>query len=748
MASICPIEQVGDDEGARFGAKARGLARLAAAGLPVPTAVCISPDAAAAEIVTAYRRLGGTVAVRSSGVVEDAIRASFAGQFETILDVSGESAVLDAVQRVRASGRSARAAAYRQAMDAAPSDVIPVILQRQIRAELAGVLLTRAPDDENALLLEAGPGLAAVTAGRDNPRRIRLHGRTGATLAGEVSLSAAQASAIAEVARSVERAIGHPALVEWAIEGDQLWVLQARPATDISDAEREAARAAEIERLRRLAGTDGTVWEMDEFCAALELPTPMTWSLLERMFSADGALGAMYADLGCAISPNLESLGVYDLLAGRPRLNRRRARQLQFGDLPFDVSGDRDEPGVPFGRWLIRLPTILWRLHRRQRCIAEQMRSFPERFQDETLPEFERRCDAATTVDLSQQSDEELLQRFALWSHELLIEFARDALKPAALAAWIVDDWRRADGESAAQRRAAAVLAHLRLDPRCDLARALRTLTDRTMSMSEFLRDFGHRAIHDWELAEERYSERPPIFRAGGANLRDRNDGQREPHGVRSEQVELLRRLLRLRELAKHVLLKGWAHLRAILLELDRRWNLHGSIFDQLPEELPRVAGGEDFAATIADRRQRRRIWRSLHVPARLSNADLEQLGPAPTPLASEPLLHGQPISPGVAQAPARVLMDPDTAPPEEPFVLVCATADPAWTPHLLRARGAIFEVGGALAHCAIVAREFGVPAVSGVADATRRIADGQIVTIDGCAGTVRIADDASDECR
>jgi pyruvate,water dikinase len=72
--------------------------------------------------------------------------------------------------------------------------------------------------------------------------------------------------------------------------------------------------------------------------------------------------------------------------------------------------------------------------------------------------------------------------------------------------------------------------------------------------------------------------------------------------------------------------------------------------------------------------------------------------------------------------------------------ILVCPTTTPAWTPLFAQARGLVTDIGGVLAHGSIVAREYGIPAVMGTGDATQRIANGQVVTVDGTLGTVTLA--------
>ncbi len=84
------------------------------------------------------------------------------------------------------------------------------------------------------------------------------------------------------------------------------------------------------------------------------------------------------------------------------------------------------------------------------------------------------------------------------------------------------------------------------------------------------------------------------------------------------------------------------------------------------------------------------------------------------------------------------MLTDPDTeVPAADGYILVCPSTNPSWVPLFARARGLVMETGGVLSHGAIVAREFGLPAVAGLPDATRRFRTGQRLRIDGGSGTV-----------
>ncbi|HSU48077.1 MAG TPA: PEP-utilizing enzyme, partial [Arthrobacter sp.] len=105
--------------------------------------------------------------------------------------------------------------------------------------------------------------------------------------------------------------------------------------------------------------------------------------------------------------------------------------------------------------------------------------------------------------------------------------------------------------------------------------------------------------------------------------------------------------------------------------------------------------------------------------------------------IAADGALAGSPASAGTVTAAARVILDPVGARLEPGEILVAPSTDPGWTPLFLTAGGLVMEMGGANSHGAVVAREYGIPAVVGVPDATRLISTGQKIRVDGGAGTV-----------
>ena len=191
------------------------------------------------EILDAYHGLGAArVAVRSSATAEDLRGASFAGQYDTLLDVQGDAAVLDAVALCWASTFSERAVASRQRLGISQREVaMAVVVQELVVAECSGVAFTRHPLERRpVLLVEACAGLGeALVAGRLDPDRFEIdrEGTDWRCLCDSqgTGLDGRRLLAMRDEFLRLEAELGFEADLEWSWQGGELFLLQARPIT-------------------------------------------------------------------------------------------------------------------------------------------------------------------------------------------------------------------------------------------------------------------------------------------------------------------------------------------------------------------------------------------------------------------------------------------------------------------------------------------------------------------------------------
>jgi rifampicin phosphotransferase len=208
----------------------------------------------------------------------------------------------------------------------------------------------------------------------------------------------------------------------------------------------------------------------------------------------------------------------------------------------------------------------------------------------------------------------------------------------------------------------------------------------------------------------------------------------------------------------------AWPTLRRLALELGQRLSqagcldAAGHVFFLRTAELTEASGARkegvarpDLAKMARDRSDLREARKRLNPPLSVPpNAQLKfgpfrlkQFEPLTQKAGDGPTLDGFAVSPGQVTAPASVIRSPadfDKMLPDT--ILVCPTTTPAWTPLFSQARGLVTDIGGALAHGSIVAREYGIPAVMGTGVATQRIQSGQRIQVDGNTGTVTLLEE------
>jgi pyruvate,water dikinase len=306
--------------------------------------------------------------------------------------------------------------------------------------------------------------------------------------------------------------------------------------------------------------------------------------------------------------------------------------------------------------------------------------------------------------------------------------------------------------------------------------------------LARFLDRYGQRAVGEIDVGLPRWSEEPAHILGTLANYLRLDNPALAPDAQFSkaaedaeEQVDrlvaraaargrirglLVRAALRrarlfagLRELPKYLLVLGLGEVRRQLLLVGRELEQAGAIdgredvfFLDFVEVRRALAGttsdaekpGRDLRRLVAERRQEYdRELRRRHIPRVLLSDGTEPeavrtaVGNSGDGTSGNGTLAGSPASAGTVTAPARVILDPVGARLEPGEILVAPSTDPGWTPLFLTAGGLVMEMGGANSHGAVVAREYGIPAVVGVPDATGRISTGQEITVDGGAGTV-----------
>ncbi|MET7963264.1 PEP/pyruvate-binding domain-containing protein [Micromonospora zamorensis] len=781
------------------GGKAAGLGELIRRGERVPEGFCVTTEAhrlgviPTVEVVAAYERLGaGLVAVRSSATAEDLPDASFAGQQDTVLNVTGTAELIAAIETCWDSLHSDRVTAYRDARQIDHQAVrMAVVVQRMITPTVAGVLFTANPltgrRDEMAVDAAAGLGTTVV----DGAATVDHYILDGVRRDDTGCLTSAHLAELRATGERLQAHFGSPQDVEWAIDADDvLWLLQSRPITSLFPLPPRTG-----EPLPRVYLEFGHVQGM------LQPVTPMGMSTLRTQIAAMlAALGVRVdiVDIGGRLYGDLTDLA-------RDRSSRKRLVKLlavDFGpraqavmqhvlaDPRFAPTSGGARRGGAAGAASLRTAgrAVVGILRALARPEAARIHMF------EAIEQM--RVRSAAPADLRTAADRlRFVQAHSDDSADTImwpiVAGMLAAALPTALLKGVAGPdeihtvlggmphnvtiemdlalWRLAQG--AGDHR------QLLLDtPPAELAaRHLRgTLPD--IGMTAFLDVYGHRGVAEVDLGVPRWAEDPtPVFAAVANYLRvtDPRQGpdqrfQRAAAAAEAALEELVRRahrrrpvrgriagfLLRrarslagLREAGKFAGLYPLRETRRQLLLIGA--DLHGSglldqpddiMFLNLDEVHSAVHQGVDLRGTVTARRAvHRRELRRPTVPVALLSDGTEVETVLPARLAGDGTLAGVGASAGRVTGPARVVQDPGTAHIEPGDVLVAATTDPGWTPLFLTAAALVTETGAIMAHGPTVAREYGIPAVICVPDATRAITTGQLVTVDGGAGTITL---------
>jgi len=318
-----------------------------------------------------------------------------------------------------------------------------------------------------------------------------------------------------------------------------------------------------------------------------------------------------------------------------------------------------------------------------------------------------------------------------------------------------------------------------------ELAEQWRDGTLPEFGLDDFLADYGHRCAREIDVGVARWAEDPePVLAALIGYLRS-TDPEQAPDvrfaraaAEAEATIDLLvvraarrgrrrrgaaagwllrrgREISGLRELPKFVWVQAIRdareHLFAIGSELagqgllddpeDVFWLQLAEVAGVLDDGAPATADATSLRTVVAERRARhRREERRTHVPSVLLS---DGTAPSPTPPAVDGnRIVGRPAAAGVHTGRARVVHDPRSARIEPGEVLVAATTDPGWTPLFMTAGALVTGTGSPMAHGPTVAREYGIPAVIGIRDATTRFVTGDLLTVDGSHGTVLVGTD------
>ena len=798
MDNVLFFDELVSGEERNAGGKGRTLARLYRAGHPVPNGFVIlapafvseelAPEAwARARELLARLREGddsASFAVRSSALVEDSPAASFAGEFETVLGVRADEEIRDALRAVRRSRKSERVLAYSKAKGIESANEMAVVVQRMVPADLSGVLFTHNPvtgsgsEMTGSFVHDLGDRLVSGEATGKAFSLTRPSGRYRGPA--EIERFARR---LFRLAARLEKELGQPQDIEWAIAQGRLVLLQSRPITTLIG--HDPATGEWNDSL-----TGDFLWTNVNFGEAVSgVMTPLTWTVIRCVLEEWMYLPGHHSSGNIGGRPYL-NLSIFASVFHVLGKSTQDLLETLEGTVYTPLPEGMEVPLLPISRWSVVYHFPRWA--RIQIRMKKGVRELPA-----YLTENPAWCDRARELIQGAERKTEL---HSLWHGEIKPHVVRGVwivLGSASHFAEFVAPLRReltdllgpedadalisspALGSPADGSPAGAIPDLLaNLGPLVGVAEVARGKIDR----EEYMKRFGHRGAHEFELSLPRPAEDPdwldrqlaqfhssPVdvevllaqqrtdFEAAWGRVRERLSSKSK--SIR-RRVEIAASRSRLREAARSEYVRDRWIVRTYALRAGELTGLGDDVFFLTIDELLKVLSGDETAVhTIPARKETHGKYSALPPypsvirgrfdpfewaadPSRRSDV-FDSHAPLP-PLArgdaASRIIHGAAGSAGRVEGVVRRLDSPREGHRLQPGeILVAVQTDIEWTLLFPRAAAIVTDVGAPLSHAAIVARELGIPAVVGCGSATMRLHTGDRVLVDGGRGVVLI---------
>ncbi len=749
--------------------KAENLKILRDNGFPVPPFTVVTGS----EVDLSFSQ-AETFAVRSTFEGEDTGDSSFAGQFDTLLDVP-RAEVASAVEQVRKSYEKETIRAYREALlrksGEAPSVVpedhasrtAPVLVQEMLHPDMAGVAFSSNPTGLlNEIVLVVGEGLGDAVVEDRADTTTYYYNKDDAlyyyeTQGASPTLETGILETLWDLVKRVEELYGRPMDIEYAVCGAEVYLLQARPITTF--------------RGKDLIVLDSS--NIVESYPDLTLPLSMSFAkeiyyeifraLLVRATNGSSVVSELDASLRDMVAMAngrvyYRITSWYDILRLMPFSDRFIAIwQEMLGVSNRAVDSDLK---VPIRTKAVMLKTILNYLQITPREM-DKLSEFYETYANDLEQELDRlaRAEGAEKV-------RGLLRKY-------------HSLKNDVIPRWditLMNDMYAFLFTALSGKKNREQLSNLSNLASMEPAKAMNALaeTARTQGMDsdayrtqkeQFLSDYGDRCLGELKLETRTYRTNPELVDlyverlSESANTSSAPSAQNAvPSRTLNPFVRRARIGIRNREISRLNRTRLYGFGRTIFTEIGNALYDMDLLDDPLDvfylyiPELETYASwdrkeGADFRRRVDERKKQYEQFAELPPYTRLvydGQIHQKQTHGLRTDRPTAPgVMTGTGVSHGTAVGEAFVVEQPDLSMDTTGKILVTHSTDPGWVFLIQNAAGIVAEKGSLLSHTAIITRELGKPAVVGVKDATRLIQTGDTVVVDADAGTVRLSESA-----
>lgn len=768
----------------RLGGKGAVLGLLAGQGFPVPQGAIITrPPSSEGEwnsILSWWRDSGSPqLAVRSSALGEDSHELSYAGQNQSFLNVRDEAQLRECIHRCFESihGESSRTYRHFFSQNRVNEEEMNVVLQEMVDPKFSGVYFSKDPrGKEKTWIIELIEGLGEdLVSGRKTPFFITAENRAGITVPGLDTFNFEKVLALGARVREI---LGYEVDMEWALDQNlDVRLLQARPVTALRSLSTQA-RLVEAELLRlKTMYPDNPVWDGQTFSEWTGFPSYLTFSLWRSAFSPRHAFGNALRTLGYRsfAKSTMESKkdSLLERVFGRAYVNLEKLSSLYFGPIPFTMVA-KPRPHLKFSLMKMSLQAFLnapfamlnmlivgWSLSTRRSAWLTRCRL--------ELNDFRTNNAAAVTAENYKNWDTnklgstlfaecETFFRHTLHWPLVLIILSESSMQ--TLTSILTTLMSKSDAEKTLRRWMGQGLQTVT----AEMTRKYHEACTDPLKRPFFVAQYGHRGPGELDLANPRWMEMgdTAFLNSGTRSSEVGKSNSHAPVQAVEDEIaalrtfkrdillhewKLLKGMLELREHWKMELLKPYAQIRFMVEEFAERHDLKRDIHWLRLSELQGVAqnSSSESAASLKNKIEERKVrfeaFRQYSFPQFVTITEIESIIHGELEVGRGHM-DGQALSPGLVYGEVVVVEDPRNVDPSgwpENAILVAEATDPGWTPLFSHARGVVVDKGGVLSHCAIVAREMSIPAVSGIRQCHRILKTGAKVWLDGNNGRVSL---------
>lgn len=781
---IFTFSELSDEKRSRAGGKGGTLSKLFQTGYPVPDGFVIMPEAFDGEQLDRYAwhqiqeqlekmRLNDrkvAFAVRSSAIAEDSAFASFAGEFETVLDVHSDDAARAAIHQVHNSRKSERVKAYSEAKGMDGHHEIAIVVQKLVRADISGILFTADPVTGNHTTMTGnyiyGFGEELVS-GEAEPYTFSLQSPKG-EYQGPDNLKR-YGKRLFKIARKLVKDLGSPQDIEWAIADGKLYILQSRPITTLLGYDPQKGEW-------NSSFSGDFAWVSSEVFP--ETLTPASWSIWKNFQNMGGIFGVEPIGNICGhFYMNISLAGAMIWMAGQGQEFWQDYIKFATG---FDIS-KIVVPKVPATRLqLFRsiLPLMITLLPKQVKLMRRH---------EQILAENPAWCKKMRQQIRQVEEKEELSK---LWPEVLWPKFwdllqLQDKSNEDYFYPYIAA--RKKIIELIGLEGADNLLSNM-VGETGELASVgqllgLQRLYDGEISRDQYEEIAGHRPVSENEISQPRlyedpgwidkrlaeYAENPIDYKQLQKNKRKTyyrvwgEFSERFPKQSAKIYAKLDKTITAMekREKIRSELTRSLEVFRAWYLRAGELTGLADEIFYLQNEEVQMLLKGDTSWVEVVKPRKEAHL-RHLEMPTlpmMISGrfdpytwvkdpnrySDYYDAHVPRTKTEATNLITGHPGSAGQIEGLVRIIHSPaESDQLKNGEILVAASTNVGWTPLFPRAGAVITDIGAPLSHAAIVARELGIPAVVGTGNSTSSLKTGDRVRVDGSHGTVEILEKAS----